>query len=24
VYCRERFVVDAYVILGTDPDFPFG
>ena len=23
LYCRERFVVDAYEIIGTDPDFTY-
>jgi hypothetical protein len=23
LYCREQFVVDAYEIIGTDPDFPY-
>jgi hypothetical protein len=23
LYCRERFVLDSYEILGTDPTFPF-
>jgi hypothetical protein len=22
LYCRERFVVDTFEVLGTDPDFP--
>jgi hypothetical protein len=22
LYCRERFVVDAFEVIGTDPDFP--
>lgn len=24
LYCRQRFVVESYEILGTDPDFPYG
>jgi hypothetical protein len=23
-YCREQFVVDAWEVIGTDPDFPAG
>jgi hypothetical protein len=23
-YCRERLVVESYVVIGTDPDFPPG
>lgn len=23
LWCREQFVVDAYVIIGTDPDFTY-
>jgi hypothetical protein len=21
-WCRERFVVDSYEVIGTDPDYP--
>ena len=23
LYCRERFVVDSYEVIGTDPDFEY-
>jgi hypothetical protein len=24
LYCRQRFVIESYEILGTEPNFPLG